>query len=59
MLIQLTQQRFHIISPFIRLYNNLPGLELIKPCFEVSINGLIPTLDFLSIDIEYLNDRIY
>jgi hypothetical protein len=45
------------LDSFIPLYNNLRGLEIIKPRFEVSINRLIPTLDFLSIDIEYLNDQ--
>jgi hypothetical protein len=45
------------LDSFIPLYNNLRGLELIKPRFEVSIDRFIPTLDFLSLDIEYLNER--
>jgi len=45
------------LDSFIPLYNNLRGLELIKPRFEVSIDKLIPTLDSLSLDIEYLNER--
>ncbi len=45
------------LDSFIPLYNNLRGLELIKPRFEVSIDRLIPTLNFLSLDIEYLNER--
>ncbi len=38
-------------------YNNFRGLELIRPRFEASIDKLIPTLDSLSLDIEYLNER--
>jgi hypothetical protein len=45
------------LESFIPLYNNLRGLELIKPRFEVSINKFIPTLDSLSLDIEYLSER--
>ena len=45
------------LDSFIPLYNNLRGLELIKPRFQVSIDKLIPTLDSLSLDIEYLNER--
>jgi hypothetical protein len=45
------------LESFIPLYNNLRGLELIRPRFEVSIDKLIPTLDSLSLDIEYLNEQ--
>ena len=45
------------LNSFIPLYNNLRGLKLIKPRFEVSIDTLIPTLDSLTLDIEYLNER--
>jgi len=45
------------LDSFIPLYNNLRGLELLRPRFEVSIDRLIPTLDFISLDIEYLNER--
>ncbi|CAF1085906.1 unnamed protein product [Adineta steineri] len=45
------------LNSFIPQYNNLRGLELIKPRFEVSIDKLIPTLDSVSLDIESLNER--
>ncbi|CAF1268149.1 unnamed protein product [Rotaria sp. Silwood1] len=45
------------LDSFIPFYTNLRGLELIKPHFEVSIDKYIPTLDSLTLDIEYLNER--
>ncbi len=45
------------LDSFSYSYKNLRGLELIRPRFEVSIDKLIPTLDSLLLDIEYLNDR--
>jgi hypothetical protein len=45
------------LSSFIPSYNNLRGLKLIKPRFDVSIDKLIPTLDSVTLDIEYLNER--
>ncbi|UJR24785.1 hypothetical protein I4U23_006160 [Adineta vaga] len=45
------------LNSFIPRYHNLRGLELIKPRFEVSIDKLIPTLDSLLLDIEYVNER--
>ncbi|CAF0840890.1 unnamed protein product [Adineta ricciae] len=45
------------LQSFIPLYNNLRGLDLTKPRFEVSIDKIIPTLDSLSLDIEYFNER--
>ncbi|CAF1209821.1 unnamed protein product [Rotaria sordida] len=45
------------LGSFIPLYTNLRGLELIKPHFEVLIDRSIPTLDSLTLDIEYLSER--
>lgn len=45
------------LSSFIPLYSNLRGLELINPHFDVSIDRFIPTLDSLTLDIEYLNEK--
>ena len=45
------------LQSFIPLYTNLRGLTLIKPRFEVSIDQLIPSLDSLTLDIEFLNEQ--
>jgi hypothetical protein len=45
------------LGSFLPEYNNLRGLKLIKPRFEVSINRFVPTLDSITLDIEYLNAR--
>lgn len=45
------------LNSFIPSHTNLRGLNLIKPHFEVFIDKFIPTLESLSLDIEYLNER--
>ncbi|CAF1293318.1 unnamed protein product [Adineta steineri] len=45
------------LSSFVPSYINLRRLEIMKPSFEVSINYLIPSLDFLTLDIEHLTDK--
>lgn len=45
------------LSSFLYSHQNLRGLEILQPRFEVSINQLIPTLDSLTLDIEHLNEK--
>ena len=45
------------LSSFLFSHRNLRGLEIIKPRFDLSIDQFLPTLDSLTLDIEYLNKK--
>ena len=45
------------LASFLPLHKNLRGLEIREPRFEVIIDEFLPTLDSLTLDIEYLNHR--
>ncbi|KAG0417713.1 hypothetical protein DMUE_6420, partial [Dictyocoela muelleri] len=44
---------------FIPLFTNLRGLAIMNPRFDVCIDEYIPTLDSVTLDIEYLNERTF
>lgn len=45
------------LTSFLFSHRNLRGLEIIKPRFDLSIDQFLPTLDSLTLDIEYLNTK--